>query len=102
MVKVFGTGREAVLARELTKIHEEIIRAPLGQLLETCKARETIKGEIVLLVARGEDENAGPQDIDEVLSVLLETLSVNDAASALAKLTGERYRSLPIQIAEVT
>lgn len=87
MVKVFGAEREAVLARELTKIHEEIVRATLARLLETFGSRETIKGEIVLLVARGEEE-AGPKDIDQVLLALLETLSMGDAAAALAKLTG--------------
>lgn len=94
MIKVFGAEREAVLARELTKIHEEIVRAPLGELLETFKARETIKGEIVLLVARGGEEQSGPTDIDEVLLALLETLSVGDAASMLSKLTGQPRKEI--------
>lgn len=95
MVKVFGSDREAVLARELTKIHEEIVRSPLSQLLETFEKRESIKGEIVLLVARGdENKTAGPQDIDEVLLALLETLSVADAAAALAKLTGQPRKEI--------
>ncbi|MHA1543503.1 MAG: 16S rRNA (cytidine(1402)-2'-O)-methyltransferase [Alphaproteobacteria bacterium] len=94
MVKVFGAEREAVLARELTKIHEEIVRAPLAGLLETFGNRETIKGEIVLLVARGEEEVGGDQDIDAVLLALLETLSVNDAASTLAKLTGQPKKEI--------
>lgn len=94
MVKFFGAEREAVLARELTKIHEEIVRAPLARLLKTFGSRETIKGEIVLLVARGVEDNSGPKDIDEVLLALLETLSVNDAASTLAKLTGQPKKEI--------
>lgn len=94
MVKVFGGECEAVLARELTKMHEEIVRAPLSKLLETFEARETIKGEIVLLVSRGKDDDGAPKDFDAVLLALLETLSVGDAAAMLAKLTGQPRKEI--------
>jgi 16S rRNA (cytidine1402-2'-O)-methyltransferase len=49
MAAVFGSGRNAVVARELTKIHEEIIRGTLESLAEEAGSR-TIKGEIVIVV----------------------------------------------------
>ena len=46
---VLGENRKAVVARELTKIHEEIIRGTLGSIVEIFK-NKTVKGEIVLVV----------------------------------------------------
>lgn len=43
--------RPAVLAREMTKLHEEFIRGPVSQILETIKPRPEIKGECTLLIA---------------------------------------------------
>lgn len=54
MAEIFG-DRKAVICRELTKLHEEIIRGTLPELLENVKGRE-IKGEITLLVAGGDEE----------------------------------------------
>ncbi len=43
-------GRDGALARELTKLHEEVVRAPIGELAEQIGLREQLKGEVVLLV----------------------------------------------------
>lgn len=45
--------RRAVLARELTKIHEEFIRGRLSEIVETLEQRVELKGECTLLVAGG-------------------------------------------------
>lgn len=42
--------RAGALARELTKLHEEVVRAPLPELAEKIAARDQLKGEVVLLV----------------------------------------------------
>lgn len=42
--------REAAIARELTKLHQEIVRGPLGELADEIGARDSIKGEVVVLV----------------------------------------------------
>jgi 16S rRNA (cytidine1402-2'-O)-methyltransferase len=42
--------REAFLCREATKLHEEYLRAPLSTLRATLQGRETVKGEVVLVV----------------------------------------------------
>lgn len=42
--------RPAALARELTKLHEEVLRGPLSELLAELEARPTLKGELVVVV----------------------------------------------------
>jgi len=42
--------RPAAVARELTKLHEEILRGPLSQVLETLRGRVSLKGEFVVVV----------------------------------------------------
>jgi 16S rRNA (cytidine1402-2'-O)-methyltransferase len=50
-VQVFGEQRRAVLAREITKIHEEFLRGTLQELQAICAARELLRGEMTLLMA---------------------------------------------------
>jgi 16S rRNA (cytidine1402-2'-O)-methyltransferase len=52
IVEVLGASRHIVIARELTKIHEEFLHGNAGELLNAISAREEIKGEITLLVAK--------------------------------------------------
>lgn len=54
--EVLGSGRHVVVAREVTKLHEEFLRGRAREVLETLKARETVKGEITLLIGKA-DEN---------------------------------------------
>lgn len=48
---VWGPECRAVVARELTKIHEEFLRGTLRAIREVLAARESVRGEIVLLIA---------------------------------------------------
>lgn len=45
--------RRVVVARELTKIHEEFVRGPVAEVREVLAARDSVKGEITLLIAKG-------------------------------------------------
>jgi 16S rRNA (cytidine1402-2'-O)-methyltransferase len=47
----FGDDRRALVAREITKLHEELVRGGLGELRDNFAARSSIKGEFVLVVA---------------------------------------------------
>lgn len=49
---VFG-DRPAAVARELTKMHEEILRGDLSQLRETLARRDSLKGEFVIVIGAG-------------------------------------------------
>ena len=51
--------RPAAVARELTKLHEEVVRAPLAAQLATWGARPALKGEFVLVIGAGEEAAAG-------------------------------------------
>jgi 16S rRNA (cytidine1402-2'-O)-methyltransferase len=55
VVEVLGPERHVVIAREVTKLHEEFLRGRAGEALENLKAREAVKGEITLLIGRAEE-----------------------------------------------
>jgi 16S rRNA (cytidine1402-2'-O)-methyltransferase len=55
LVLVLGSNRQVVIAREVTKIHEEFLRGRAGEILEKLKARGQVKGEITLLIGKSED-----------------------------------------------
>jgi 16S rRNA (cytidine1402-2'-O)-methyltransferase len=50
-LEAFG-DRPAAVARELTKLHEEVVRAPLAAQLAAWSARPSLKGELVLVIGR--------------------------------------------------
>ena len=54
VVEVLGPARPIVIAREVTKLHEEFLRGPASEVLENLKAREAVKGEITLLIGKAE------------------------------------------------
>lgn len=91
MVEIFGPERRACVARELTKLHEEITRDTLSGL-HNKYAGKTVKGEIVVLVAPEENETA--IDTNTLLKELLEKMSVSKAAGEAAQLTGLSKRDL--------
>jgi 16S rRNA (cytidine1402-2'-O)-methyltransferase len=63
IVAVLGPGRPVVLARELTKIHEEFIRGTAAEVLSQVQARE-LKGEITLLIGAGESQHKAAEITD--------------------------------------
>jgi 16S rRNA (cytidine1402-2'-O)-methyltransferase len=56
--EVMGDTRHVVIAREVTKLHEEFLRGRAGEVLENLKARESVKGEITLLIGKAEEQGA--------------------------------------------
>jgi 16S rRNA (cytidine1402-2'-O)-methyltransferase len=75
--------REAVIARELTKRHEEISRGSLGAL-SAGLAGQTPKGEIVLLVAPPGKTEITDDEISDRLERALQSMSLKDAAKTIA------------------
>ncbi len=82
MAEAFGE-RRAVVARELTKLHEEFREGTLPDLA-AAYAEAPAKGEIVILVFPPEAQEAGEGDIDAFLADALATMSVKEAAAAAA------------------
>jgi 16S rRNA (cytidine1402-2'-O)-methyltransferase len=58
VVELLGAARHVVVAREVTKLHEEFLRGRAGEVLENLKARESVKGEITLLIGKAEEGEA--------------------------------------------
>jgi 16S rRNA (cytidine1402-2'-O)-methyltransferase len=54
VVEILGGQRHLVIAREVTKLHEEFLRGPAAEILAALKARGDIKGEITLLIGKME------------------------------------------------
>jgi 16S rRNA (cytidine1402-2'-O)-methyltransferase len=75
--------RPAVLAREITKIHEEFIRGPLTRIIELLEERPEVKGECTLLVAGAPPAAPDPRDLDAAIADAL--ARSDDSLSTLAK-----------------
>jgi 16S rRNA (cytidine1402-2'-O)-methyltransferase len=82
-----GADRPGALARELTKLHEEVRRGSLGELAAAA-AENAPKGEVVLLVGPPHRPEASDEAILDRLSAALATLSLRDAAQAVAEAMG--------------
>ena len=79
--------RPAALARELTKLHEEVRRAPLDRLAADLDG-EILKGEAVILVGPPQQGEVSDDDIAARLAAALEQMSLRDAAKAVADALG--------------
>ena len=67
---VLGT-RDIVAARELTKIHEEILRGTASEIAATLSARDTIRGEFVILIGKSLVPPAESVPIEEMIQALI-------------------------------
>ena len=89
-VQVFGGERDCAVARELTKVHEEVFRGTLQQALHHYR-RHPPRGEIVLLIAgaKAPPPAVDPSRVQEGLALLQEAgLSRAQAARILARVLG--------------
>ncbi|MBS1822054.1 MAG: 16S rRNA (cytidine(1402)-2'-O)-methyltransferase [Acidobacteria bacterium] len=98
---VFGATQPAVIARELTKLHEEFLRGTVAELRAQLASRATVRGEIVLLFSPTPKQTAPmTQSIAAEVAALMqsESLSEKDALKRVARERGigksEAYREL--------
>ena len=96
MRDAFGDAREAVLARELTKLFETVIGEPLDELAARVAADpDQQRGECVLLVAgRGEETDARLAEGLRVFAILREELPPARAAKLAAAISGAPRKAL--------
>jgi 16S rRNA (cytidine1402-2'-O)-methyltransferase len=90
-VAVLGPNRRVVVARELTKIHEEFLRGTTGDVLAGLKSRGDVKGEIVLLIGPAAAGEAAPTVVsigDRVEQLMREERL--DEKAALKRIAKER------------
>jgi 16S rRNA (cytidine1402-2'-O)-methyltransferase len=67
---VFGR-RDIAVARELTKIHEEVIRGTPAEVLAKFETRESIRGEFVILIAKATEPEPDDTPIDDAIEALI-------------------------------
>lgn len=82
MAEILGR-RQVVVARELTKLHEEVLRGELAEIAAIIATRD-VKGEVVVVVGPPADADVTDTAIAEQLAMALSTMSLKDAAKAVA------------------
>ncbi|MHA7899216.1 MAG: 16S rRNA (cytidine(1402)-2'-O)-methyltransferase [Henriciella sp.] len=86
LASTLGGGRDAAVARELTKLFEETRRGTLDALADHYAEHGPPKGEIVVLVGPPEKSTASEEMIDQALTEALKSQSVKHAAAEIAEL----------------
>ncbi len=91
---VLGSGRKAILVRELTKLHESVYGETLDELCrQTASGTIVAKGEFTLVVSGSSSPDQDEAGLDAVLGALLEELPTRQAARLGAALTGVSRRA---------
>jgi 16S rRNA (cytidine1402-2'-O)-methyltransferase len=97
--RILGS-RPVVVARELTKAHEEFLRGTARQILDILAARDAVKGEITLLIGKA-PKNEAPLDqtpVEEAVAACIrEGLSRMEAVKAVARRRGLSKREVYAQ-----
>jgi 16S rRNA (cytidine1402-2'-O)-methyltransferase len=75
---ILGSERQMVLARELTKVHEEMLRGTVGEILKELTSRPAVKGEMTVIVS-GKAQSVQPQDQQHTLSSRMHQL-INESS----------------------
>lgn len=95
MTAAFGTAREVLIAREMTKLHEQIVRLPLGETAAWFAAdANRSRGEFVLVLAGAPAADGLDAEAERVLGLLLGELPLKSAARLAAELTGAPKNAL--------
>ncbi|MBW4043237.1 MAG: 16S rRNA (cytidine(1402)-2'-O)-methyltransferase [Acidobacteria bacterium] len=93
MVEVFGPDRQVVVARELTKFYEEVVRGTVAEVLAW--AERGVRGEVVVVLA-GVPPVAADSDsaLEQVLALVAAGSKLKDATAEVADRTGLSRKSL--------
>ena len=95
MTRLLGQ-RQAAVARELTKLYEEVRRGDLAELARHYRDAGPPKGELVVVVAPPPEEapELGGEALDRALQSALASMSLRDASAAVAAATGLPKREI--------
>ncbi|QDD66881.1 16S rRNA (cytidine(1402)-2'-O)-methyltransferase [Herbaspirillum seropedicae] len=95
LLQVFGPQRQVVLARELTKLFEDIHRCSLGEAPDwLAQDANRQRGEFVILVEGASVTEGDGAEAERVLRILLAELPVRQAAALAAQITGGKKNAL--------
>ncbi len=92
--------RPLAVARELTKIHEEVLRGTALEVAAVLATRGSVKGEIVLVIgpAQGEIEVIAEEDIESAIAAALQDYAASKAATIVAKNLGLKKEDIYARI----
>jgi len=91
--------RRVVVARELTKIHEEFLRGTAGEIRSQLESRDSIRGEITILIAKAETPQPDDTPIPEAVEILVQLgVPRMDAIKEVARSRGLSKREVYDQI----
>lgn len=98
MAEILPADREIVIAREITKLHETIVKTSLGRALELVAHDENMrKGEFVVMVSGAvidKNEQAITPEQEKILGILLKECSIKTAVAMAVEITGVRKKLL--------
>src|SRR6202162_3449464 len=104
VVEALGPDRHVVIAREVTKLHEEFLRGRAADVLAILESRGDVKGEITLLVAKAEEAALSPavarvpvrQRVEQIMAEerVDEKAALKKAAREMGVSKSEAYREL--------
>jgi 16S rRNA (cytidine1402-2'-O)-methyltransferase len=80
-------NRKVAICRELTKKFEEIINGNISDVLKELSSRDSLKGEIVIVVSGPDASNEKDNDIELMLMDALSTMSASEASKEVSKFT---------------
>jgi 16S rRNA (cytidine1402-2'-O)-methyltransferase len=93
MADAFGADRPAAVCRELTKLHEEVRRGGLGELVAW--AADGVRGEIVVVVGGAAARSVSADDaLAQVQALVAAGARLKDAAAEVSGATGHSSREL--------
>jgi len=98
MAEILPLDRQIVIARELTKLHETIVKTSLGNALELVEQNDNMrKGELVVIVdgaVADKKEQIISSEQEKLLQVLLRECSIKTAVAMAVEITGVRKKFL--------
>lgn len=86
--------RQVALVRELTKLHEEVVRGAAAEVAAAVAARESVRGECVVVIgAPSQDRALAGEQVDDaaLVELIAEGLRAGEAKSVLAKRLAKQY-----------
>jgi 16S rRNA (cytidine1402-2'-O)-methyltransferase len=102
LAEAMGEERPAAVARELTKLHEEVVRGSLGEVRAELAGRDQIRGEVVLVV--GGAESAPPPPLPdlaaEALALVSRGMRKREAAAEVARRHGASANAIYAALTE--
>ena len=91
--------REIAVAREITKLHEEVLRGTPKEVLAKLESRDTVRGEFVILISKATEPEYDDRPIDEAIDELIGAgVERMDAIKTVARQRGLSKRDVYKQV----